>query len=255
MTDKLTTTDKGALAKAETSMVRPDYVAKSHRGINFTKKDTNMARVALAQALSPEVTEGDPAMIAGLKPGDLFNTKTKEIYGRELLVQIVRRDNPRAMQFNRIEDGGGVADPDVPLNDPRLKWGADGEKPIATLFLDYLALTLPADKPFEERLVALSFKSSGIKVAKDLNGLIAFRNADIWAGVYKITTDTKLVPKPHKIYKVLNAGWVSKDDFALGEEMFEAVKDMDVVIEHTAPMPYEDPDSFDPSKMSAATDM
>ncbi len=258
MTEKKTdivTIDKGALAVQQTGMVRPDYVTKSHRGINFTKKDTSIPRVALAQALSPEVTEGDPALIAGLKPGDLFNTATKQNYGRELLVQIVRRDQPRAMEFNPIEDGGGVADPDVPLYDARLKWGPNGEKPVATLFLDYLVLTLPADQPVEDRLVALSFKASGVKVAKRLNGLVAYRNADIWAGVYKITTDTKLVPKPHKVYVVANAGWVSKADFTIGEEVFEAVKDLDVVIEHVAPTAHEDPDSFDTTVMDAETQM
>jgi len=233
---------------------RPDYITKGHRGVeNITKQDMLIPRLGLAQALSPEVTEGDPRLIPGLKPGDLFNSTTKESYGREVLVQIVRKDNLRAMEWRPIADGGGMLDPDVPLNDQRCKWGADGDKPIATVYRDYLAVLLPANgKPIEDRLIALSFKSSGIKVAKALNGLIALRNADIFAGVYRITTDMSLVPKPHKIFKVANAGWVSKEDLTIGEQIYEAVKGLDIAIDRETGETHED-DTFDVEALERET--
>lgn len=243
MTEKKTELVKAASTEMAISDARPDYIKKSHRGVEgITKQDMLIPRLGLAQALSPEVTEGDPRMIPGLKPGDLFNSTTKEALGREVLVQIVRKDKLRAMQWKPIEQGGGMLDPNVSLNDKRCAWGDDGSKPLATVYRDYLALLLPANgKPVEDRLIALSFKSSGIKVAKQLNGLIAFRGADIFAGVYKITTDMSLVPKPHKIFKVANAGWVSELDLKIGEAMFEAVKDLDVVIDREG---HSDSDDF-----------
>jgi hypothetical protein len=237
---ELTTEKTAALSTvpqfAGMSLTRPEGPL-SRLGIeSITKDDLVVARLALAQALSPEVTEGDPRWVKGMTAGDLFNSATRENYGREVYVQIVRKDKLRAMIFNAIEDGGGVLEPNVSLRDPRTKWGKDGSKPEATIFRDYLAVILHpgGEKPIMDRIIALSFKSSGIKVAKYLNNLIVLRVADIFAGVYKITTDTDLVPKPHKVYKVSNAGWATGDTLKEGRLLYEAVKDLDVDIQRDA---------------------
>lgn len=225
-TEALAVPEPSAMTATTFAQDRPDYIKDSRLGVeSITKDDMLVPRLALAQALSPEVTEGDPRMIAGMKPGDLFNSVTKQNYGREVFIQIIRKDRLRAMQFNAIEDGGGVLDPDVPLDDDRCHWHGNN-KPEATVFRDYLSVILPS-----RELIALSFKGSGIKVAKQLNGLIALRGADIFAGIYRITTDTHLQPKPHKVYKVENAGWASPVDLERGGHMWDALKDLDVEIE------------------------
>ncbi len=208
----------------------PDYLKDDQReGLeDITRKDMTIPRLALAQALSPQVTEGDPNMIPGLKSGDLFNPVTKQNYGQKVEFQIVHKDRPRAMLFRSIDDGGGVVDPDVPMSSDLLKWGNSGDKkadkPRATLFMDFVAVLLP-----QRELIALSFKSSGIKTAKALNGLIAFRNKSIYAGKYVMTTGTQLTPKPHKVYVVDNADWVSAEDATLGKQMWETLKKLDTV--------------------------
>lgn len=241
MSDKLATTAK-PLAVATSLSVVPDYITKNdRRGFEDTKQtDVLIPRLALAQALSPQVTDGDPNRIEGLKVGDLFNSVTGRIYGREVHVQLLRKMPLRAMEFRSIDDGGGVLDPNVPLDDDRLKWGNSGDKkadkPKATLFRDFLGVVLP-----EREIIALSFKSSGIKAAKALWGLATMRNAPTFAGRYVITTGVELTPKPHQVYKVANAttpkfegdefpGWVSKEDAALGEQMFEAVQSIDSAV-------------------------
>jgi hypothetical protein len=237
MADELATTNKNTNLEAP-----PDYFQKNdRRGFEDTKQtDVLIPRLALAQALSPQVTDGDPNRIEGLKVGDLFNSVSREIYGREVFVQLLRKMPLRAMQFNPVEDGGGVADPDVPLNDDRCKWH-DDEKPVATVFRDFLAVLLP-----QREIIALSFKSSGIKVAKALWGLAAMRNKPVFAGRYQITTGVELKPKPHQVYKVQNAGWVSQEDALLGEQMFEAVKTIDTTkIDRGA----DDADDFNPEKL------
>jgi hypothetical protein len=179
------------------------------------------------------VTDGHPKRIEGLKGGDLYNSNTKQIYGTEVFVQLLRKMPLRAMQFHSVKDGGGVADPNVPLNDDRCQWHGD-EKPVATVFRDFLAVLLSADgKPANREVIALSFKSSGIKAAKALWGLAAMRNKPVFAGRYRITTGIELKPEMHNIYKVENAGWVSELDAKLGEEMYEAVQTIDATkIDH-----------------------
>lgn len=251
-TDALTVPQSGALAPA------PDYLKKDdHRGLEDTQQsDINIPRLALAQALSPEVTEGDPNRIEGLKVGDLFNSVTGQNYGREVHVQILRKMPLRAMEFYNIDDGGGVKRLNVPLNDPALAWGNSGnkkeDKPKATLFRDFIAVILP-----QREMIALSFKSSGITVAKSLWGLVTMRNRSVFAGRYRITTGVELDPKPHQVYKVENAGWVSEQDAQLGEEMHEAVaqiKGAQVDVERE-PGDEFDTAAMDGNKHAATTEM
>lgn len=244
MTDKLATTNQNqALAPA------PDYIKKSRRGFEDTvQTDLMIPRLALAQALSPQVTDGDPNRIEGLKPGDLFNSVTGQVYGKEVIVQVLRKMPLRAMEFRSVDDGGGVIDPDVPMGDPRLAWGTSGDKkadkPKATLFRDFLAVILPG-----REVIALSFKSSGITAAKNLWGTATMSNRDCFAVAIKISTSVKLTPKPHQVYKVAQVGWVSEADFKLGEEMYEAVKTIDATKIHREGD--EDPDSFEPAQYEA----
>lgn len=224
----------------------PDYFSKGdRRGFEDTQQsDVTIPRLALAQALSPQVTEGDPNRIEGLKPGDMFNTVTKQNYGKEVRIQLLRKMPPRAMEFRSIDEGGGVLDPNVPLDDPRLKWGNSGDKkadkPQATLFRDFIAVILP-----QRETIALSFKSSGIKVAKELWGLAMMRNKPVFAGKYLITTGVELKPKPHHVFKVQNDGWVSQTDAMLGEQMFEAVQNINATdIDRSA---HDDDEPVDPT--------
>jgi hypothetical protein len=241
MTDKIAAVDKNnALAPA------PDYITKTRRGFeDTTSTDLMIPRLALAQNGSPQVTEGDPGRLEGCVVGSLFNSVTGQVYGKEVFVQVLRKMPLRAMEFRSIDDGGGVVDPDVPLGDPRLKWGTSGDKkadkPKATLFRDFLADILP-----QREMIALSFKSSGITAAKNLWGLATMANRDCFAVRLRITTATKLTPKPHQIYKVEQAGWVSEADFKFGEEMFEAVQTIDATKIHRESG--DDPDEFEPAK-------
>jgi hypothetical protein len=247
-TKAVTTQQPGALAGYE--QAPDDFMKGDHRGAEtIGRDDILLPRLALAQTQSPEVQEGTPTYVEGLKAGDLFNSITKRSYGREIYVQILKKERLRAMEFRPVEDGGGVLDPNVPLDDPRCQWGPDGEKPRATVFRDFMArIIIPQQAP-DEQLIALSFKSTGIKVAKTLAGLIAMRNHPMFVGLYRITTDVELKPQPHKIYKVANAGKVSVADAKIGEDLFEALKNIDVSerIDRGG-----GPDDFDPEDLERA---
>lgn len=225
-----------------------DFMRGDHRGMeSISREDILLPRLALAQSQSPEVTEGTPTFVPGIKVGDLFNSITKVNYGKEVYVQILKKEPLRAMQFRPIESGGGILDPNVPIGDPRLAWGENGEKPAATLFRDFIARIILPRQPDSEQIIALSFKSTGIRAAKELAAKISMRNHPMFVGLYKITSDISLKPQPHRIYKVSNAGKVSVDDAKIGDEMFEALKHVNTserIDRATLP---DDPDDFNPN--------
>jgi len=233
------------------SLERPSHVSTGTRGTeHLTREDITMPRLALAQQMSPQLQELDPKYVPDLKVGQLFNSLTGQNFGRgPVFFTIVRADKPRYVQFAPREEGGGVIDPNVPADDPRTRFRPDGKKPLATKFYDFIVAMLPFNEktkgnPFEN-MIALSFKSTGLKVAKQLNTLMRMRNADSFTGLYELTAgQDKNTKGTFAVYQVKNAGWLSAEECAIAEAMFESVKDREIKVDRE---PGEDDDPGDPT--------
>jgi hypothetical protein len=105
-----------------------------------------------------------------------------------------------------MEQGGGVVDRDVPLTDPRLQFGANGEAPKATKFYDYILMLNPEEG---EELIAMSLAPSAIKAAKSLNGLVRMRGTAIWSGIYTVISVSKTSQQgSYMSWKFRNAGFI-----------------------------------------------
>lgn len=228
------------------------------------RDDMLMPRLGLAQKTSPEIDPTNQARyIDGLQFTDLYHSLSKKNYGKgPLHFVILRRDDPRYIEFNPIDQGGGVKDLNVPANDPRTAFtaGPNGErvKPLATMFYDFIVLLLTDFNPAEplQNLVALSLKSSGIKAAKHLGFLINTRgNKKIYKGVYELRTGSETDKKTggvYAIYKIKNAGWLKpgSDIEKLAGEMFEGWKDRAVKIDLETSSHQPGDDDFVPSDVA-----
>lgn len=248
-TKNLATTQSGG------SLERPAFLqGEDSRGTShLTKDDIQMPRLALAQSLTPQVADAKE----GFTTGVLFNSLTEEILGKgPLEFTVVRADAPRYIEFIPRDEGGGIRDYNVAPTDPRTQFTKDPETgksipPIATKFYDYIILMLPATpENFMDKIIALSLKSSGLKVAKTLNGLMRLRNAASFAGKYVLTTEmTQNAKGKFAIYKVKNAGWVDEPTYHLAEQVYETLKDREIKIDRD-----ENPDDADPEAAAGSTD-
>lgn len=202
------------------------------------REDITMPRIGIAQMMSPEINPTHDRYIDGLKFNELFHTGLKKSLGvGPVYFAILKRLDPRWIEFNPIDEGGGVKDFDVKKGDPRTEFRVvDGKrmKPAATMFYDYIVLMLndlDVANPMAN-VVALSFKSSGLKAAKQLNFLIQQRGQKlICRGVYELGVGKPATDKKsggtYAVFAVDNAGWLkpSSDVERIAVEMFESWKD------------------------------
>lgn len=230
------TKENNALETRPTAeMERPSFIPQDDvRGTeHIGREDVAMPRLAIAQALSPQIEEGNAKYIEGLKNGDLFNSLTGDTYGKgPITFIVVRADVPRGIEFNPRDEGGGIKDPNVPLNDPRMEFGPDGEQPIATKFYDFIVMI--ADGSFKGEIAALSFSRTGIATAKALNGLMKLRRGPVFGALYTGTSVLVNSAKGFKYYslRVQNAGWIQEEAlYRRAETAFEALKEKPVVID------------------------
>ncbi len=247
-------------------IVRPDGQDEGMLGNeHIGREDILIPRLALAQKTSPELDPTSPRYIEGLKFTDLFNSVLRKPYGTgPIYFSILRADKPRWVEFNPLDQGGGVRDPNVPANDPRTQFGppdpqtGKAEKPKATKFYDFIVLILndlDMSDPMAN-VVGLSMKSTAIKVAKQLNLLINQRGKKLlYKGAYELRTASDTNPSgTFAIYKVKNAGWlkVGSTVEAMAAEMFETWKDKVVSIDLDTAHPDEAGSTdFDPATLEA----
>jgi hypothetical protein len=181
------------------------------------RADVAMPYLALTQKTSPEIDPTSPRYIEGLQFTDLYNSITRKNYGKgPLHFIILRADPPRWIEFNPIDEGGGVKDMNVPAGDPRTEYWTDAQgirqKPLATKFYDFIVLILNGlnEKEPLQNIVSFSLKSTGLKVAMRLNMLINQRGAKkIYKGVYTVKSGADSSGQnTYAVYKVDNAGWL-----------------------------------------------
>lgn len=228
------------MSKEETALVPtfgaatekvPDYIkTNTTKGKeNITREDITLPRLALAQALSPELDKSDDKYIPGLEAGDLFNTLTREVFKDGFYAIILRAEAPRWMEFypRDSKEGSGLKDRDVPAGDPRTEWGPNGEPPVATMFRDYIGIDARTGTP-----IGISFKGSSLKAAKDLNTFIKLAPGDTYARVYQFTSaGRKNEHGAFSVFKVQPAGFPSKEAYEAAERTFEQFSQANVTID------------------------
>lgn len=230
--------NRGALAVAE------GIDASDARGKgNITKEDTVLPRLAICQALSPEKDEDDAKFIDGIKEGDLFNSLTQTLYGRNPVQVAIIDVKKRAIEFEKGPDGKptkNIIDWNVPWDDPRCEFtdGPNGTRipPIATRFYDFIAYIPETMEP-----VVLSMSKTKIPKAKALNGLLGMRPGPAWAGLFKVTTarEEKNGNKYFN-YKIQPAGPTPADVLPIAESLYKQFEnavvkvDQGTEVEHDA---------------------
>ena len=172
-----------------------DLIQDAGRGAeNIDDNDVRPPRLMACQSGSPHKKPSNPKYIQGLNEMDLFNSLTGEIYGGTVVFTVIKSLGTHWMEFNADLT---VKEANVPKGDPRTIPGEDANtgkwiKPQAVQFHDYLFFL-----PNTGEVVTFSFKSTQIKRAIQLNGLLRYPlrvgttiipRPPTWARTYQLTT-------------------------------------------------------------------
>jgi hypothetical protein len=230
----------------------PDFL-QAHLGQSTGLEDVDQSdilipRLGLCQALSPQKRKSHASYIEDLKEGDLFNTVTQEIYGESLEVIVLFFFKNRIKYFD-IDAGGGIdcissngidmgrISPDGCSVCKFSTFGngeevVEGEKqspPECTLYHNFMLIETKTMSP-----LAASFKSTGLKVSKQLNAQIRMSRLPMYAKRYKISSVTARsgdLEWFEKKFTVL--GFVNPDVYKEMEKNFETLKKANIKVDTT----------------------
>lgn len=146
-------------------------------------KDLILPRIDIGQGLSPLVQNAD----SPIKVGDLYNCITKEIYEQPLSIIPVKNEKNFIKWLPRDQGGGIVYRKDDPTDKDVIrdtKWGAAGEKPSCTAYLNFLCII-----PGEEMPVVASFHDTSYQAGRKLLTMMAMAGGKVMS--YKLSAITK----------------------------------------------------------------
>jgi hypothetical protein len=187
------------------------------------KEDLIIPRAKLIQALSPEMTEG----LEGVKVGAIINSLTKEVLPQEFIPIFMFKNyirfNPRSKDdpnFNSDFEPGAVIWKSTDPEDPRVveetRFGDEGEKPLATTFLNFFSFFPGCAMP-----VVVSFSKTSYKAGKQLLSLAKFATGDMFSRKYRLSSqvETNHIAS-YAVLKVAATGMASPEDQALCERLW-----------------------------------
>ena len=206
---------------------------------NVTPEDVIVPRLQLCQSNNPELKKSHSKHIPGLEQGMFFNTATREIYGREVRLinahyfrSRTRWEEPTigAPILCRSSDGViGVGDPGIACAQCEYSKFKDEDKdtrPECTTFMNFPSLVIGAGGAVDlTQIVVVSFKSLAIKAGKNWNTLVNIRNADRFAGVYKLTSVEDHRESGDSYQPAIeNDGWATEQQYKSGRAVYEMIQ-------------------------------
>jgi hypothetical protein len=213
--------------------------------------DVKVPRLAVAQALTPQLEETNANHIPGLKKGDFFNTVTGDNFGSKIqIIPLLKFGN--RIRFGDMDKGGGIlcrSDDmihgvgDNPVNGvcakcPYAQFGSArdgaGKGTACSEFMNFPALAAVNGKVDAENTMIWSAKSSHIDAAKQLVGLAMRRRlansqrAPMWAGIYTLESKLKKFTEKLAAYVITvdNAGWVPDAGVSFVKSAFDFMHDL-----------------------------
>ncbi|MFA5161884.1 MAG: hypothetical protein WC421_06525 [Elusimicrobiales bacterium] len=188
-----------------------------------TQEDLIIPRAKLIQALSPELTQG----VEGIKVGSIINSLTKEQLPQEFIPVFMFKNfirfNPRSKEdpnYDADYEPGAVIWKSGDMDDSKIaeaaRFGPNGEKPVATAFLNFFSYFPGVPMP-----VIVSFSKTGYKTGKQLLSLARFCGGDMFSRKYKLYSQAESNSvATYCVLKVSAAGSASPEEYKTCEKLW-----------------------------------
>lgn len=188
--------------------------------------DIVIPRLGLIQQLSPEVDDSDPKFIEGAKPGDFFNSLTREVYAAPVAVVFVDRKKEYVV-FKKRSAGGGYRGSFGSEAEARSAIANDIDDPEDQLEIVETATNFGLvldDNLVVKSEIVISFTSTKLKVDRQINSMIRLRGAARFSSVFFLeSTKEKNDKGTFYNFKATLGPWVDQETAVAAKKMYDAI--------------------------------
>ena len=218
---------------------------------NIHKKDLILPRLAVCQGGNPQRKKANPLYIEGLEEGQFFNNVTNEIYGTKVQFIPLLKTGSRIF-FRDMKEGGGILCRSFngidggtisPTCDvcPNSRWGAKGEAPVCTEFMNFLT-TLIGDYP---ELIVASWKSTALKPTRTwltrVDMLVEKWNKPLFSWVSEVQLNPDKNESGEFFVPTFTVKrWATDKEFVHAQSLYHELKGKPIIVEEEQPQ-YDQP--------------
>ena len=208
----------------------PDYLknqGNQGRGSeNVGAEDLVIPRVEVTQSLSPARNKKDPNYIEGCEEGDIYNSVTRELYGKDVMVIPVFFRKEYLIWKDRQKGGGfrgsylSEAEAEHRLAEIAAEEGNDFDI-VETA--QHFVMVVNGNNVQE---AVISMSKSKLKVSRSWNSLIRMNGGDSFSRVYKLASvsDTNAQNQEYYNFKVSALGFPSEEVYKAAEKLYSVIK-------------------------------
>jgi hypothetical protein len=212
--------------KETSSIVVPNQPARGFDSMD-AQEDLIIPRAKLLQAMSPELADKEfRKKNPGVGVGNIINSLTKEPLPETFIPIFMFKNWIRFNPRNSAEAGfdpnfgpGDIIWRTADPQDPKVaeaSFGANGEKPLATAFLNFFCYFEGATMP-----IIVSFSKTSYKAGKQLLSLAKFANVDMFARKYRLFSEMESSDvAQYAVFKVDVCGKASDEEYKIGEGLW-----------------------------------
>lgn len=198
----------------------------------ITSEDMRLPFLVLTQKTSKAVDETDDAYVEGLKFGEMYNSETKEIYGKGPLTFLPLRHRKRAY----LPDENGRMGEQISWGDRRCTWPTPEEKkkgkdkPEGVRVYDWVVLLLVEGAG--PTLAVISFKSTSFTAGQTLTTFVNMIQGPAFTGKFSISVqlDENESGKFGR-FAISPAGKPSREEADVAKAIYDSIKDREIATE------------------------
>lgn len=201
----------------------------------ITAADWKPAFICIAQMTSKVKDETDDAHIEGIKLGDIYNSETKQVFGRGPIEFQLLRHRKRAY----LPDENGRMGEEIAWDDPRCEWPDEEEKknwqgkgkprPEGVRVYDWVVLILGGAFP---ELAVISFKSKSFGAGQTLTKWAGMVQGPVFTAKFALTSQLKENEAgKFGVFAVATAGKPTAEQAQFAKQIYDQIKDRTIPTE------------------------
>ena len=195
---------------------------------NVGSEHLQTPRVKLLQQMNSEVDKNHDAYIEGAEPGDLLNTVSNEIYGKEIYVLNIHFTEDFVVWRKREKGGGLVSTFNSRTEADEAVSNQDGSPDDFEIIQTQSHLLLrknPETGELDSTPFLMDFAASKLRVSREWNTQISQLKGDRFSSLWKVSSVSTANRAGQKFQNlsVVCEGWAPDEDYARAKQIYEGV--------------------------------
>jgi hypothetical protein len=174
--------------------------------------------------MSPAIEKSDPGYIKGAEAGDLYNSVTRQLYGKEVFIVPIHYSKQWLVWRDKKNGGGFLGAFSTPEEAQARIEQEENQKGLESIDTPvHVCLIVNRESGGADEIV-ISMPRTKAKISRQWNSMIKMAGGDRFGRVYRVTTNLEENPKgKYYNFAIAQSGFPVKQLYDKAAKLYEAI--------------------------------